>query len=147
MRKEIAVLLGLVGFATNLNATTNIQIEIGPSNDHFVGEKVIPFSDLNGTALNGGDLSLNFSFSDDHFVSLFQEVAPLFLLGITLHTSATDFLPGLLGSSGYVTDSGGNPISFISSFSGSTMSEYGEALPLAGAIFPLISDNEGTLRT
>ena len=86
MRKEIAVLLGLVAFATKLNAT-DINLDLGPSNDHITSATSVPFSQLNGTPLNGGSLAFNFTFSE--VVRLLADTRPDFSFIVLLDTNAS----------------------------------------------------------
>src|SRR5689334_22117058 len=95
MRRYLTLILLLVIQPARIFAAT-IGIDLGPP-AFYVGTNVgpIPFSALNGTALNGSSLSLDFSFSGNEFVRLFSSTASLFEVAITLKTNAGTF-PGLV---------------------------------------------------
>jgi hypothetical protein len=141
MRKEIAVLLGLVAFATKLNAT-DINLHLGPSNDHVTGETSVSFSDLNGTPLNGSNLTLNFTFNE--VVRLLADTRTDFELAVLLDTNA----------SGWSNDASATLHSLDQNGNQNSISEGGAFPPVSGGqdiglgfgLFPL-TFNDGSLVT
>ena len=141
MRKEIAVLLGLVAFATKLNAT-DINLHLGPSNDHITGETSVSFSELNGTPLNGGSLTFSFTFSE--VVRLLADTSPNFEFGVLLDTNASGWSNDISATL-YCLDQNGNQNS-ISQGTASGPVSGGQDLGLGFAVFPL-TFNDGSLVT
>jgi hypothetical protein len=84
-----------------------IQINVGAPGT-FSSDTIIPFGDLNGTALTDQSLSADFRFANSEFVRLFT-VTTAFSVQITLQTSSSDFV-GFLHGTGFLTDSLGNPL-------------------------------------
>lgn len=79
----------------NLGASPKVTWDVGTS-----------FNDLNGIALQGQTLSLDFSFSGK-FVRLFSVTSDTFDIQITLQTNGQ---PGFLDGTGYLFDQQGNPL-------------------------------------
>jgi hypothetical protein len=128
----------------------DITIDLGPS--RIVTNEIdrIAFSDLNGTPV-AGTLSVDFVFSNDAFVRLFNYyIVPggsvqgigtsSFLdLGLRLQTSGSG-LVGFLQGTGYIIDRAGNPIPGYGVV-GSASSDQGG---LFIGLFPLLRDKNGT---
>jgi hypothetical protein len=84
-----------------------IQINLGAP-DTLSSNTIIPFTDLNGTALLGQSSSVDFRFANSQFVRLFT-VTTAFSVQMTLQTSSSSFV-GFLQGTGYLTDSLGNAL-------------------------------------
>jgi hypothetical protein len=129
----------------------NITIDLGPSRIATNQTDRIAFSDLNGTPVTG-TLSLDFVFSDDAFVRLFnQYIVPggpgpggtvgttsLLDIGLSLQTSGSG-LVGFLQGTGYIFDRAGNHIPGYG-VTGSASSDQGEMFI---GLFPLLRDKNG----
>jgi hypothetical protein len=84
-----------------------IQINVGAPGK-LSSDTIIPFSDLNKTALLGQSSSVDFRFANSEFVRLFT-VTTAFSVSLTLQTSSSSFV-GFLHGTGYLTDSLGNAL-------------------------------------
>jgi hypothetical protein len=84
-----------------------IQINVGAPGT-LSSNTIIPFSDLNQTALLGQSSSVDFRFANSEFVRLFT-VTTGFSVSMTLQTSSSS-LVGFLQGTGYLTDSLGNAL-------------------------------------
>jgi hypothetical protein len=84
-----------------------IQINVGAPGT-LSSDTIIPFSDLNGTALLDQSLSADFRFANSQFVRLFT-VTTAFSVQMTLQTSSSSFV-GFLHGTGFLTDSLGNAL-------------------------------------
>ncbi len=80
---------------------TAIQIDLGPPGT-YATDITIPFSALNGTALAGQSLSVDFVFANSEFLRLFTATTSFSVL-ITLQTNGSG-LVGFLQGTGYLTD-------------------------------------------
>src|SRR4029453_13073561 len=78
-----------------------IEVSLGPP--HTITSQTPPssFDGLNGTLLNGQNLSVNFSFSNNEFARIFSVTSPDFLASIKLQTSGSGLF-GSLGGTGYL---------------------------------------------
>jgi hypothetical protein len=128
----------------------DITIDLGPS--RIVTNQVdqIAFSDLNGTPV-AGSLSVDFVFSNDAFVRLFNQyfvpggsvqgigTSSLLDIGLSLQTSGSG-LVGFLHGTGYIFDRAGNPIPGYG-VTGSASSDQGAMFI---GLFPLLRDKNGT---
>lgn len=90
-----------------------IQINVGAPGTRS-SDTIIPFSDLNGTALLGQSLSADFRFANSEFVRLFT-VTTAFSVSMTLQTSSSSFVGFLHGTKaqplqGFLTDSLGSAL-------------------------------------
>jgi len=110
----------------SLGASPNITSDVGTS-----------FTDLNGIALQGQTLSLDFSFPGK-FVRLFSVTSDTFDIQITLQTQGGGQV-GFLDGTGYLVDSQGIAIPGF----GVTGSASGPDLLTIG-LFPLLKDINGT---
>jgi hypothetical protein len=140
MRRYIFIIFLLALLADRGFATT-IQINLGPPaiyTDANLGP--IPFSDLNGTLVNGSSLSINFSFSGHEFVRLFSNTTPLFEVGVTLNTNAGTSPGFVTDPSGYLIDQNGNAIP-NAGVTGTAQSSNGTT---SVGLFPLLLDSSGT---
>jgi hypothetical protein len=129
----------------------DITIDLGPS--RIVTNQIdrIAFSDLNGTPVTG-TLSVDFVFSNDAFVRLFNQyiipggpgpggtigTSSLLDLGLSLQTSGSG-LVGFLNGTGYIFDRAGNPIPGYGVI-GSASSDQGAMFI---GLFPLLRDKNG----
>jgi hypothetical protein len=84
-----------------------IQIDVGTPRTRS-SDTMVPFSDLNGTALLDQSLSVDFRFANSEFVRLFT-VTTAFSVPMILQTSSSSFV-GFLSGTGYLTDSLGNAL-------------------------------------
>jgi hypothetical protein len=125
--------LGTVGSAQ----ATNIGLDLGGA-PHVTSTVANSFDALNGTALQGQTLSLDFTFSHGEFVRLFTITSPSFEVLLSLQTNGSGPLDFLQGS-GYLIDSQGSAIPGF----GVTGSASGNNL-LGIGLFPLLKDINGT---
>lgn len=123
-----AVSLGTVGSAK----ATTIDLELGPS-PHITTKVTDSFGGLNGTALQGETLSLDFTFSNGKFVRLFTITSNPFVALLTLQTNGSGML-GFLDGTGFLVDQQGNPLQQPQQL-GSASGDNGS---LAAGLFPLL---------
>jgi hypothetical protein len=142
--KHLIVVVALLALARTgeLQANT-IEIDLGPpmiytGTNAQIGP--IAFSNLNGVPLNGSSVSLDFFFTNNEFVQLFSNTAPLFDVSLTLLTNAGT-VPGFVtNTSAYLIDQSGKAIPGFGivgrgdSSGGSTFAGF----------FPLLEDPNGT---
>lgn len=122
---------------TALSATT-IEINLGPPAIYTNTQLgPISFSDLNGTAVNGSTLSLDFFFPSTEFVELFPNTTSSFEIGVNLHTNAGTFPGVVTNASADLVDQNGTAIPRVSligrSDSSSGVTSFG--------FFPLLPPN------
>ena len=84
-----------------------IKINVGAPGT-LSSDTMIPFNDLNNTALLGHSSSVDFRFANPEFVRLFT-VTTGFSVSMTLQTNSSSFV-GFLQGTGYLTDSLGNAL-------------------------------------
>lgn len=84
-----------------------IQIDLGAPGTYSL-DTTVPFNNLNGTALLGQSLSVDFVFANSQFVRLFT-VTTSFSVLVALQTDGSG-LVGFLTGTGYLTDSFGNAL-------------------------------------
>lgn len=156
VRAFVAMLAASLFFTLSINSALpmTITINLGPQGV-VEGQRAIdlaqhgiPFSDLNGTLLQGQTLSVDFVFSAGEFVRLFTDTNVFFLVGPVLQTDATLSLPPNPASA-FVTDIHGNAISPVNHFGsgGETSNNPNELLRFGGgSVFPLLEPEDG-LRT
>jgi PEP-CTERM motif len=130
----------------------DITIDLGPSRIATNEINRVAFSDLNGTPV-GGTLSVNFIFSNNSFVRLFNQYSvpsglgpPITIgtsysldVGLSLQTSGSG-LVGFLQGTGYVFDRAGNHIPGFG-VTGASSSDQGD---MSIGLFPLFRDKNGT---
>jgi hypothetical protein len=123
---------------------TTIELDLGPPGIRS-DQEIIAFSSLNGKALSGQSLTLDYVFANDEFVRILSSTTKTFDVAVTFLTNASGFLNDA-GGSAFVVDSAGNSISATFTFGGGSVSG-GDNLPLlAGYVFPML-DKNGTPRT
>ena len=140
MRRHLFSTLLLALLAGQCFATT-IAINLGPPalyTDANVGP--ISFSDLNGTLVNGSSVSIDFSFTNNEFVTLLANTTPLFEVGLTLRTNAGTSPGVVTGPSGYLVDKNGNAIPNA----GVTGTAQGSNGTTFVGLFPLLLNSGGT---
>jgi hypothetical protein len=96
------------------------------------------FAALNGIALQGQTLSLDFSFSNGEFVRLFSITSDSFQVQISLQTSGMGQV-GFLSGTGFLFDQHGNaldPAQDLGSASGDDGSMAAGLFPLSGSGLP-----------
>jgi hypothetical protein len=103
--KTLLILLLSIGTA---NATL-ITVDLGPPTGNTSQTTPFLFSALNGTALAGQTLSLDFSFLDDQFVHITDFTSNSFDVGVSFRTNGSGVL-GFLDGTGHLSDINGNPI-------------------------------------
>src|SRR5438132_4834193 len=124
----VALSLGTVGSAR----ATTIDLDLGVS-PHITSNVTNSFAALDGIALQGQTISLDFRFSHGEFVRLFSITSNPFVALFELQTNSSgtvDFLHG----TGFLVDKHGNPLEQpqkLGSASGSNGS-------LAAGLFPLL---------
>jgi len=116
---------------------TSVGLDLG-SAPQITSKVANSFDALNGTALQGQTLSLDFTFSHGEFVRLFTITSPSFEVLLSLQTNGSGPLDFLQGS-GYLIDSQGSAIPGF----GVTGSASGNSL-LGIGLFPLLKDINGT---
>ena len=124
-----AVSLGAVGSARG----TTISLDLGTP-PRVTSQVTNSFDALNGTALQGQTLSLDFTFSHGEFVRLFTATPAPFVALLKLQTSSSsqvDFLSG----TGFLVDQQGNPLQQPQQL-GSASGDNGL---LAAGLFPLLA--------
>jgi hypothetical protein len=99
-----AVSLGAIGSAR----ATVIDLDLGTP-PHITSKVTNSFDALNGIALQGQTLSLDFTFSHSEFVRLFTVTSPSFLALLKLQTSSFNKV-GFLSGTGFLVDQKGNPM-------------------------------------
>ena len=108
MRTYLFAVIALTILASS-QAAQGVAIQIDVGTPHTLSsDMIIPFSDLNGTALLDQSLSVDFRFANSEFVRLFT-VTTAFSVSMTLQTSSSSFV-GFLQGKGYLTDSLGNAL-------------------------------------
>jgi hypothetical protein len=127
-------------WAPNADATT-IKIDLGaaPNITSQVGSS---FAALDGIALQGQTLSLDFSFSNAEFVRLFSITSDSFHAQISLQTNGMGQV-GFLSGTGFLFDQNGNPLDAaqdLGSASGNDGSMAAGLFPLFGSGLPRPSD-------
>jgi hypothetical protein len=132
-------LAALVAFFTGTAQADSIKVDLGPS--HTVTSQTFPslFDDLDGTALGGQALSVDFGFLNDEFVRVFSVTSNAFQVLVKLQTNSVGFV-GFLDGTGYLIDINGNPIPGY----GITGSASGSDGWMAISLFPLLKDEDGT---
>jgi hypothetical protein len=129
----------------------DITIDLGTSRIVTNQLDRIAFSGLNGTPVNG-TLSVDFTFSNDAFVRLFNQyhvptpydptrtigTDPSFDISLELQTSGYG-LVGFLQGTGYIFDQAGNPIPGY----GVTGSWSSDQAKMGIGLFPLLRNNSG----
>jgi len=90
---------------------TSIQIDLGPPAVYTnTNLGPISFSDLNGTAVNGSTLSLDFLFPSPEFVELFSSTSSSFEVSLALQTNAGTFPGFVTNASSYLLAQDGSAI-------------------------------------
>jgi hypothetical protein len=115
-----------------------IEVSLGPPHTITSQTPFSSFDGLNGTHLNGQNLSVDFSFSNNEFARVFSVTSPDFLASIKLQTNGSGIV-GYLGGTGYLIDAHGNAIPGY----GITGSASGDGWMAIG-LFPLLKDEDGT---
>ncbi len=117
---------------------TVIGINPGPA-PTIASQAEVSFDDLDGTALLGQSMSLDFLWSGGKFIRLFSSTNPSFAALLTLQTSGSG-LVGFLDGTAFLVDQNSNQL-------GETL-DLGSASPDDGSIsvglFPLLSGATGT---
>jgi len=85
-----------------------ISLDLGPSGK-ITSELNTSFNTLNGVALAGQNVSLDFTFTNAEFVRLFTATSESFSTLISLQTDGTG-LVGFLDGTGFLADQSNNPL-------------------------------------
>jgi hypothetical protein len=130
----LTLLLACLHFWAPSAGATPIKIGLGasPNITSYVADS---FAALDGTALQGQTLSLDFSFLNGEFVRLFSITSRLFDAQIFLQTSGLGEV-GFLNGNGYLLDQRGNPLEPPQDL-GSASGNDGS---MAAGLFPLLGD-------
>ena len=142
VRARAGILAGLLFSALPFTKVNGIELSLGPPGTITSQTPLSPFDELNGTLLNGQNLSVDFSFSNNEFARIFSVTSPDFLASIKLETNGSGIL-GYLGGTGYLIDAQGNAIPGY----GITGSASGDSGWLGISLFPLVKDENGTPNT
>src|ERR1700750_2880400 len=132
----LTLLVCLYFRAPNAGATV-IEIDLGAA-PNITSEVDSSFADLDGIALNGQTVSLDFFFSSGEFVRLFSITSDSFHAQITLQTSGMGQV-GFLSGTGFLFDQHGNPLDpeqDLGSASGDDGSMAAGLFPLFGSGLP-----------
>ena len=134
LANRVFVLLAFVQVLANVDVAraTSIQIDLG-SPPFLSTSFAVPFTDLNGTALSGQDLSLDLVFSGTQFVRLFS-VTTDFQISLKLESN-TPGSPGFPSGTGFLSDQLGNPL-LPAQVLGSASSSDGSMLILLLPLLP-----------
>lgn len=120
--------------AANSAEALNIEIDLGPPGVISTPPGItVPFADLNGVALSGQTLSLEFTFKNGQFVRLFTVTNSQFVALVSLQTDAFG-VAGFLEGTGYLVDLQGNALQQPESL-GSASSDDGA---MHAGLFPLL---------
>jgi hypothetical protein len=111
---------------------TTIDLDLGTS-PHVTSKVTNSFDALNGTALQGQTLSLDFTFSHGEFVRLFTITSKPFVGLLKLQTNSPVMLDFLNGT-GFLVDQQGSPLQQPQQL-GSASGDNGS---LAAGLFPLL---------
>jgi hypothetical protein len=123
-----AVSLGAIGSARAMT----IDLDLGTP-PHVTSEVTNSFDALNGIALQGQTLSLDFTFSHGEFVRLFTVTSSAFMAHLELQTSSSREV-GFLSGTGFLVDHQGNPMQQPQQLGSSS----GNNGLLAAGLFPLL---------
>ena len=123
-----AISLGPIGSAR----ATTIDLDLGTP-PHVTSNVTNSFDALNGTALQGQTLSLDFTFSHSEFVRLFTVTSSPFVALLKLQTNSSSMVDFLSGT-GFLVDQQGNPLQQPQQL-GSASGNNGL---LAAGLFPLL---------
>lgn len=121
--RRYAFLFSLLALAV-LGTTTvrAVSISINPGLPGTLASDVtIPFNDLNGTALLGQNLTLDFTFSGSEFVRLFT-VTTNYEISVRLQTNGSGDV-GFLTGTGFLLDQNGNPLQTPQDLGGASSSD------------------------
>ena len=111
---------------------TTIDLDLGPP-PRVTSKVTNSFAALNGTALQGQTLSLDFTFSNGEFVRLFTVTSNPFVALLKLQTNSSGMVDFLSGT-GFLVDQQGNPLQPPQQL-GSASGNNGL---LAAGLFPLL---------
>src|SRR5213080_2271262 len=126
-----ALSLGAIGSAR----ATTIDLDLGTP-PHVTFKVTNSFDAMNGTALQGQTLSLDFTFSHGEFVRLFTVTSSPFVALLKLQTNSPGMVDFLSGT-GFLVDQHGNPLQQPQQL-GSASGNNGL---LAAGLFPLLPGN------
>jgi hypothetical protein len=135
LRWRWGMIAPLVLSAATTVAASEITFEIGGTTGVKSGIS-LPFDVLNGTALQGQTLSINFIFGNGHFGRLFSVTDSSLAASLTLNTNWSG-LVGFLDGTGYLFDQQGHELQSPQML-GSASSSSGT---MFAGLFPLQSGN------
>src|SRR5438094_6109392 len=127
----IIAALGLGAIGSARATTIDLDLWTPP---HVTFKVTNSFDALNGTALQGQTLSLDFTFSHSEFVRLFTVTSSPFVALLKLQTNSSSMVDFLSGT-GFLVDQHGNPLQQPQQL-GSASGDNGL---LAAGLFPLLS--------
>lgn len=130
---QIAALTLALTFAPKVTAT-DIPIGLGPPG-HLRTHASHDFSELDGTALSGQTLSVDFLFSNNQFVRLFTTTTDSFSALVTLDTNGSGDLGSDIHGTGLIFDSGRNALQSPETLGAAS----GDDASLSVGLLPLLS--------
>ena len=142
VQARAGILAGLLFSFIQVANAAPIEVSLGPPHTITSQTPLSSFDGLNGTLLNGQNLSVDFSFSNNEFARIFSVTSSDFLASIRLQTNGSGML-GYLGGTGYLIDAQGNAIPGY----GITGSASGDSGWMGISLFPLVKDENGTPNT
>jgi hypothetical protein len=139
VQARAVILAGLLFSFVQVANAAPIEVSLGPPHTVTSQTPPSPFDGLNGTPLDGQNLAVDFSFSNNEFARVFTVTTPDFMASIKLQTNSLGFV-GFLQGTGYLIDVNGNAIPGF----GITGSASGSDGWMAISLFPLLKDEDGT---
>jgi len=119
---------------------STIELNLGPSNDRVYDQLIVPFGS-GITSLSGQTVSIDFTFSGDSFIHLYDNTSPLFSVQPTLQLHGTGTIRDVVGEA-YTFDSLHQQNSPLWSFGGGSTTVNDETFNFGlGYIFPLLNEN------
>ena len=130
-------LFGLLLLCGTAQATT-IPINLGGSNDRVYNQLITPFGS-GITTFSGQTVSIDFTFSGDSFIHLYQNTTPTFSIQPMLQLNGTGTFLDVVGQA-YTFDSSHQQNSPLWSFGGGSVTGDGNFNFGLGYIFPLLNE-------
>jgi VPDSG-CTERM motif len=134
-------LIGVMLLCGTVRAST-IELNLGPSNDRVHDQLITPFGS-GITSLAGQTVSIDFTFSGDSFVHLYQSTSSTFSIQPMLQLNGTGTILDVVGQA-YTFDSLHQQNSPLWSFGGGSVTADGTFNFGLGYIFPLLNENGGS---
>jgi hypothetical protein len=138
-RSRAAIVGAVLACFAGIAQAGSIEVDLGPAHTITTQTPGSFFADLDGTALDGESLAVDFSFSNNEFGRIFTVTSSDFQASVKLQTNDLNFA-GFLDGTGYLVDADGNAIPGY----GVTGSASGSDGWMAISLFPLLKDDDGT---